>query len=214
MRSAFVLLSLLILAGCTGNIRPENTPQRQGIVETALAQVGKPYRYAGADPDSGFDCSGLVYYSYAQAGIKVPRNTQAQMTSGELISYEDAQPGDLVFYDFEDKSPNKLHVVMLTGPGLGVHAPGKGREVQTVRLNQPAWSRRYVGTVNLLPDMPALAAAPPAASPVAAPETQPVLETAVPTEPAPQPVDDAITPPRAVEPLPAPQDGDNNWLPK
>lgn len=225
----------LLLGACTANFRPDpNAPQREQIVQVALHQVGVPYRYAGTDPDSGFDCSGLVYYSYGQVGLKVPRSSGELMSSGRPVPYRDAQPGDLMFYDFEGKAPNKFHVVMLTAPGLGVHAPGTGRTVSTTRLDVPAWSSRYVGSVTLLRDSaplttPAAAPAtiPPAAAPAPAPAaviTQipddpmapPVYELATPEAPAtaPLPPNEPITPPRAVEPLPPPQDGDNNWLPR
>lgn len=186
MRTTLVLL-LLTLAGCTGNLRSAPGEQRDAIVATALAQVGKPYRYAGADPDTGFDCSGLVHYSYAQSGVSVPRSSQELLRSGEMVSYEDAQPGDLLFYQFDDKKKlSSLHVILFTGDGEGVHAPVTGKQVSTVRVNQPAWTSRHVGTVSLLGN--AHAAMPPA---------QQVPAAAAPA------TADAITPPRAVEPAPA-----------
>ena len=179
-RPALILLALA-LGACNANLRPGPSAKRVEIVSTALAQVGKPYRYAGADPDGGFDCSGLVHYSYAQSGLRIPRSTQELLRAGEMVSYEEAQPGDLLFYQFdEEKKAGSLHVILFTGDGSGVHAPVSGKQVSTVRVAQPAWTRRYVGTVSLLghPHITASAVAAPAA-----------------TEP--------IRPPRAVEPAPA-----------
>lgn len=151
---ALLLLTLAALGGCTANFKPDLPEPRAQIIATALDQVGRPYRYAGSSPHTGFDCSGLVHYSYAQSGIRVPRSTLDLLHSGEMISYEDAQPGDLVFYLFDDKrKPSSLHVVLFTGDGGGVHAPASGREVSPVRLNEPAWTSRYVGTVKLIPDL-------------------------------------------------------------
>src|SRR3954451_11028242 len=69
----------------------------QTAVDTALAQQGKPYVWGGAGPDS-YDCSGLVQYAYAAAGIALPHSSNMQSTIGTPVAYSDLQPGDLVFF--------------------------------------------------------------------------------------------------------------------
>ena len=70
----------------------------------ALEQVGKPYQWAGAGPNS-FDCSGLVMYAWAHAGVSLPHYSVAQYQDTVRISRSQLQPGDLVFYDTGRRGP-------------------------------------------------------------------------------------------------------------
>ncbi|HEY3515890.1 MAG TPA: NlpC/P60 family protein, partial [Gammaproteobacteria bacterium] len=65
------------------------------IADVAMGMVGTRYRYGGTDPLEGFDCSGLVYYAYGQAGYRVPRTSQELFRAARKISVGDADPGDL-----------------------------------------------------------------------------------------------------------------------
>jgi len=100
----------------------------QTAVNTALAQVGKPYVWGGAGPDS-YDCSGLVQYAYAAAGVSLPHSSRMQSTLGTPVSVADLQPGDLVFF----YSPVS-HVGMYIGNGQMVHASTYGQPVAVVDL--------------------------------------------------------------------------------
>jgi cell wall-associated NlpC family hydrolase len=93
-------------------------------VDTALAQVGDPYVWAAAGPDA-FDCSGLVQYAYAAAGIDLPHSSRMQSTMGAPVSRDALQPGDLVFF----YSPVS-HVGMYIGNGQMVHASTAGVPVK------------------------------------------------------------------------------------
>ncbi|MFJ6698720.1 NlpC/P60 family protein [Streptomyces sp. NPDC091272] len=93
-------------------------------VLAARNAVGKPYIW-GANGPSGFDCSGLMQWSYSQAGISLPRTSQAQRHSGRQVSLDQAQPGDLVAYR-DDAS----HIGMYMGNGQVVHAPYPGAPVR------------------------------------------------------------------------------------
>ncbi|GAA2431218.1 C40 family peptidase [Streptomyces lavendulocolor] len=99
-----------------------------GRAATALAAarsaVGKPYVW-GANGPSGFDCSGLMQWSYAQAGVGLPRTSQAQRDAGRHVPLSEARPGDLVTYR-DDAS----HVGMYVGNGQVVHAPYPGARVR------------------------------------------------------------------------------------
>ena len=95
-------------------------PQAASI---ALQYLGVPYRWGGASP-SGFDCSGLVMYVYAQLGISLPHYTVAQWNATQPISQSEMQPGDLVFF-------NSLgHVGIYIGGGRFVDAPHTGPVVR------------------------------------------------------------------------------------
>jgi len=144
-RIGLTLITSLALPACA-LFQSEAEELREAIVETALDQVGEDYAYGGADPDDGFDCSGLVYYSYREAGIKLPRSAAAQRKAGRAIKFKDAQPGDLIFYHFGDRKAGDLHVVMYVGDGEGVHAPVRDGEVEVIKLTARHWRDRYVGT--------------------------------------------------------------------
>ncbi len=116
-----------------GSTRPPagNVPtsaRAQIAVDTALAQIGKPYVYGAAGPDA-FDCSGLTMYAWAAAGVSIPHSAALQASSGTPVSISDLRPGDLVFY----YSPIS-HVAMYIGHGQVVHAPHTGSYVQIVPL--------------------------------------------------------------------------------
>jgi cell wall-associated NlpC family hydrolase len=107
-------------------------------VHTALAQLGKPYVYGAAGPNS-FDCSGLTMYSWAAAGVSLSHASSVQSGQGVPVAISDLQPGDLVFY----YSPVS-HVAMYIGNGQVVHAPHPGAYVEIVPLySMPiSWARR------------------------------------------------------------------------
>lgn len=98
-------------------------------INAALAEQGKPYRYATAGPDT-YDCSGLTHYAWAQAGVSLPRNSAMQAASIPHVSPADAQPGDLIFY----YSPIS-HVGIYIGGGQYVHAPATGDVVKVSSVN-------------------------------------------------------------------------------
>jgi len=104
-------------------------------IQAALAQLGKPYVWGSSGPD-GFDCSGLMQYVYAAAGISLPHSSRAQSGLGSPVSRADLQPGDLVFF----YSPVS-HVGMYIGNGQMVHASVSGRPVAVTSVDQ----RGYVG---------------------------------------------------------------------
>lgn len=139
----------LLLSACAARPPAGDAPLRQAITSAALAQAGKPYHYGGAGPDA-FDCSGLVQYAYAQAGLKIPRTTAAQFASGRHISANEAAPADLLFYRFEDKKTGPSHVVLYLGEGEAVHAPASGGAVRKLRVDNPGFSQRLIGARRLL----------------------------------------------------------------
>jgi cell wall-associated NlpC family hydrolase len=98
-------------------------------VQTALAQVGKPYVWGASGPNA-YDCSGLTMYSYAAAGVALPHSSSAQSGMGIPVSRDQLQPGDLVFF----YSPVS-HVGMYIGNGQMVHASTSGTPVQVVSLD-------------------------------------------------------------------------------
>lgn len=114
------------------------TEAAQTAVDTAMAQLGDPYVWAAAGPDA-FDCSGLVQYAYAAAGIALPHSSVMQAGMGRPVSRADLQPGDLVYY----YSPIS-HIGIYIGGGKFVHATtfGSPVEVGSVDMAGYAGARR------------------------------------------------------------------------
>lgn len=159
---------LLVLTGCAG-VSPYAVPEAtsrapspgptsprdrrsspgRAIAELATKQVGVPYRYGGSDPREGFDCSGLVFYTYGQAGFAVPRNSQDLFKAASKISLEGATEGDLVFFQDQKKLS---HVGIYLGDGQFVHAPSSGRTVDISTLDSAYYREHLVGIGRLLPD--------------------------------------------------------------
>ncbi len=150
MRTAVCLsFTFLLFAGCgstpaSSNLGPAvmaSEGQARGAAETALAMVGKPYRYGGSTPQ-GFDCSGLVNYSFAQVGVRLARDTRTLRGQTVLVGLSALRPGDLVFFDQEGKKYS--HVGIYLGDGIFVHAPSSGGKVRTDSLEAEYWSRHFV----------------------------------------------------------------------
>ena len=100
------------------NLNPAHTTSVSGsaVVQYALNFVGNPYVWGGKDPHTGADCSGFTSYVYGHFGISIPSYSYAQRSVGQEVSYENAQPGDLICY--------AGHVAIYMGNGQIVHAKG------------------------------------------------------------------------------------------
>jgi cell wall-associated NlpC family hydrolase len=99
-----------------------------------MAQLGKPYVWGAAGPDS-FDCSGLMEYAWQAAGVSLPHSSSAQYDVGTHVSESELQPGDLVFY----YSPIS-HVGMYIGNGKIINAPEPGDVIKIVGVNDAPYA--------------------------------------------------------------------------
>ena len=110
------------------------------IASNAAKYIGVPYVYGGTSP-SGFDCSGLIYYAAKEAGISLPRTSQAQSTLGSYVSVSDLKAGDLVFWGGVGSA---YHVGIYIGGGQYLHAPAPGQNVtiQSMAYFAPSFGRR------------------------------------------------------------------------
>jgi len=135
--------AVLCLAGCATAPRepasPEAAPIGTRAAANALKLVGAPYRYGGASPSRGFDCSGLVQYVYRQAGLSLPHNTDQQRARGKPIRKAELRRGDLIFFDEEGRKHG--HVGIYVGGGQFVHAPSSGKSVRKDSLDAPYWRK-------------------------------------------------------------------------
>lgn len=148
-------LAVAMLAGCAHRaieerasidayIVPGTGDTEREILLRALGLIGAPYRYGGASPKTGFDCSGLVQYVFGSAlGLSLPRRSQDMSRVGATVERTALSPGDLVFFDTL-REPYS-HVGIYLGEGRFIHAPSSGGRVEIVNLRQRYWTRRYNG---------------------------------------------------------------------
>jgi murein DD-endopeptidase len=141
--SWFPILLVILgpLAGC-GHAPVENSPSSLAsrAADQALGMVGKPYRYGGNTP-AGFDCSGLVQYSYGQIGVTLPHGTKNLRRRSRAISPNHLERGDLVF--FTQKGKKSSHVALYIGEGRFVHSPSSGNYVYVTGFDDPYWQRHF-----------------------------------------------------------------------
>jgi cell wall-associated NlpC family hydrolase len=145
---------MIQLAGCSLPASKKNPyddlvplPAHEGrkvIVSQAVEQVGKPYRLGGNSPREGFDCSGLAFFTYLQAGKLLPRKSEDQYLYAQKIAQ--AKQGDLVFFSTDSRGKRIDHVGIYIGNDLFIHAPGKNKPVTTGNLTENYWQKRYKGS--------------------------------------------------------------------
>ena len=159
LRATLVIFIVSFIAsGCATTLRSTSVPggprERAGVmppvpessgkklVRVAAEFLGRPYRYGGDDP-RGFDCSGLVFYSYDRVGIKVPRTAADQRKAAERVKRSALEPGDLVF--FRSSKGRVDHVGIYAGDGRFIHSPRAGQVVSYADLDDPYYRSRFVG---------------------------------------------------------------------
>ncbi|MEV0998284.1 C40 family peptidase [Nonomuraea sp. NPDC050202] len=116
-------------------------------LKAAVSKLGRPYVW-GAEGPSTFDCSGLVQWAFAQAGVRMPRVTHQQWVTGPQVPYSQAHPGDLLFWRNDPTNPDYIsHVAIYWGDGKMLHAPRTGDVVKIV----PVSTRNLAGVVRVSP---------------------------------------------------------------
>jgi murein DD-endopeptidase len=143
-----IILSLLGLSFATACASPGPSSRagasvrnrRMAVARAAEVQVGVPYRYGGSSP-RGFDCSGLVVYSYRQAGFEdLPHSATALDAVSQRISLGEIEPGDLLFFRLD--GPKTTHVGIYVGGRQFVHAPSSGKRVEKVSFDHVYWGEK------------------------------------------------------------------------
>jgi cell wall-associated NlpC family hydrolase len=165
IRAVLAVAATLILGACAStahkNPRPPETPaapvsavprmpapdQRTMMVDGATAMLGQPYRFGGAQP-GGFDCSGLIFYAAANAGIRVPRTAVEQLYFGVAVRRADLQAGDLIFMNLAHK---ELHVGLALDRDRFIHAPSNGGHVRIDSLATAPYSKGFIGARRVVP---------------------------------------------------------------
>ena len=114
-----------------------------GAVGIAMQYLGIPYKWGGASPETGFDCSGFTIYIYAKLGVSLPHHAATQFGMGTAVSKADLQPGDLVFFR------GLGHMGMYIGGGQFIHSPRTGDVVKISNLSDPWYTEGFVGARRL-----------------------------------------------------------------
>lgn len=141
---------LLLLVACSWvELPPPRGNPRDVIMDAALAQLDRPYRYHGDNP-AGFDASGLVRYVFTRAGLALPHSAEGQHAQGQIIPYRSIRRGDLLFYRTEDLTYPRMHVGIYIGRSRMVHIPDNDR-VRIEVIDTPFWQRRLLDAVSYLP---------------------------------------------------------------
>ena len=141
------------VSGVSGSSAGAGRSQIITMLNAALSRQGMPYVWGAAGPTS-FDCSGLVQWSFAQAGVTMPRVAADQARTGPAVPVSQLQPGDLLFYHTDPTDPGYIsHVAIYLGDGKMIQAPETGENVEVVPADTGS---EFAGAVRV---DPALAAA-------------------------------------------------------
>lgn len=120
------------------------TNRASELALNAMGMLGIRYKYGGATPENGLDCSGLVRYVFKQAwGADLPRTSHEISQVGQRIDQRDLRPGDLVFYNTLKRGFS--HVGIYLGDNKFIHSPSAGGEVRIESMDLSYWKRRFNG---------------------------------------------------------------------
>jgi peptidoglycan DL-endopeptidase CwlO len=132
------------------------TTQVTAALRAAESRKGLPYVWGAAGPAS-FDCSGLVQWSFAQAGVSMPRVAADQARTGPAVPVGQLEPGDLLFYHTDPTDPGYIsHVAIYLGNGWMIQAPQPGMDVQVVPAD---FGSQFAGAIRVDPSLAAEVAA-------------------------------------------------------
>ncbi|HEX2316922.1 MAG TPA: C40 family peptidase [Thermomonospora sp.] len=131
--------------------------QVETVIRAAYTRLGWPYVWGGeSEEEGGYDCSGLMQYAFARAGIRLPRVAADQARAGWVIPYSKARPGDMLIWANDPTAPGYIsHIALFLGNGKMLAAPRRGTVVQV----QNVYTRNMKGAVRVNPQMGARLAA-------------------------------------------------------
>lgn len=125
------------------DVKPDYAPAQDMLLQ-AMSLIGVKYKWGGATPEAGLDCSGFVRYVFQNSmNIALPHNALGMAQSGSSIDKEELKPGDLVFFNTLGRTFS--HVGIYMGDNRFIHSPRAGKSVEITNLNQSYWSSRFTG---------------------------------------------------------------------
>jgi cell wall-associated NlpC family hydrolase len=161
MMKFYSLVLALLLSACA-TPRPPPSPVNHELSSTkkeilferipsyAKSLIGTPYKFGGASPEIGFDCSGFVADVFRHTtGVQLPHSTYELFKASDAITLDELRSGDLVFFNTLKKKFS--HVGIYIGDDRFIHAPSKNGRVRIESLNDNYWKKNYDGArrVNL-----------------------------------------------------------------
>lgn len=154
------LRSLLLMLAFASSLAFADQPEKaaaswqetaQSVLFKALSLTGIRYSYGGKSPETGFDCSGFVRYVFEQAAhLSLPHGARAISQLGQVVTLEELEPGDLVFFNTLKSAFS--HVGIYIGDGRFIHAPSSGGSIHIANLYERYWIARYNGARRLQPN--------------------------------------------------------------
>jgi peptidoglycan DL-endopeptidase CwlO len=156
--------TVVVATGTAGSVGGAGGPgltavQLARFLSAAESRLGLPYEWGANGPDA-FDCSGLVQWAMAQAGVLMPRVAADQARTGPLVPLKDLEPGDLLFYHTDPTAPQYIsHVAIYIGNDRMLQAPEPGMNVQIVTAD---FGAGFAGAVRVEPRIAAAVAGNPA----------------------------------------------------
>ena len=151
--AATTLASFGWISPASAHVTTDADKMRRHIVERALSQIGTPYRYGAESPKSGFDCSGLTYWTFKNHGETLPRRSIDQWGLRKRNGYKrvwkkrNLNKGDLLF--FKTSSAPVGHVGIYIGNKKMVHTGSTGGRVRKDYITESYYRARYVGAVRV-----------------------------------------------------------------
>ncbi|MCM3719249.1 NlpC/P60 family protein [Fictibacillus phosphorivorans] len=125
-------------------------PTGERLVDEAKKFLGLPYLWAGA-AGFGFDCSGFTHTLHKANGITIPRDSGPQSTEGLIVDKDQLQPGDLMFFAYDEGKGRVHHVAMYAGNGMMIHSPNTASTVRMDPISTPAYAIEFSGARRYVP---------------------------------------------------------------
>lgn len=157
MPHRYFLLAILLslLAGCSSMepqrgayaakrspVAYQDSAKRNDVVMYAFGLISVDYRFGGANPESGLDCSGMVSYIYQNSlGLKLPHNAARIAQLGRDIHPSELRPGDLVFFNTQNRPYS--HVGIYIGDDRFIHAPRTNGKIEVSSLKNRYFAQRF-----------------------------------------------------------------------
>lgn len=117
--------------------------KRQAVIELAKKKLGMNYVWGGeSDAEGGYDCSGLLFWAFKQAGIDMPRVSMAQADRGKRVTFDKLKPGDLVAWENNPRQRGADHIALYLGDGMILEAPRTGLKIRIRKLSAAELSGR------------------------------------------------------------------------
>lgn len=128
---------------------PQASEGGQAVCDFAAQFLGVPYLWGGTSP-SGFDCSGLVQYVYAQLGYSLNRVADDQMKNGIPVSRDELMPGDIIGFSSAGLGGYASHIGIYVGDGMMIHAPHTGDVVKYTSIDSDYYAKRFAGARRII----------------------------------------------------------------